>query len=639
MCGIAGILEYGENGRPVDREALARMTAALRHRGPDDDGFHFDETPGGPAVGLGFRRLSIIDVAGGHQPMCNEDGSVWIVFNGEIYNFQELRRELEARGHRFRTRSDTETVVHLYEDMGADCVTRLNGMFALAIWDARRRSLVLARDRMGKKPLYWLDTGRRLLFASELKALLQHPDRPRDLDRAALARYLAFEYVPSPYCIFAGVRKLPAAHLLVWERGRADLRRYWEMRFDHRGPPRSERELAAELRARLREAVRLRLVADVPLGVFLSGGIDSSSVVALMAELVPPSSIKTFCIGFEDPSFDESARARTVARFFGTDHREDILAPRTLVDILPDVARFLDEPFADPSIVPTYLLSRFTRRQVTVALGGDGGDELLAGYPTFQAERAARFYRLPRFLHERVVEPLAARLPVSTDNFSFDFKLKRFLLGAPYEPAVRNQVWLGAFAPAERRALLDGAAGDHEPYAELRAAAAAAPTRDPVERLIWLYCRSYLQDDILVKVDRASMACSLEVRAPFLDYTLVDWLGSVPAHLKLRGLTTKYLLKRAMRDVLPPGIAARRKKGFGIPVAKWFKGELRDLARDMLSESRLREQGLFHGPVVSRLLDDHFTGVRDNRKQLWTLFMFQLWYDEYARGRTPAHAA
>jgi asparagine synthase (glutamine-hydrolysing) len=438
---------------------------------------------------------------------------------------------------------------------------------------------------MGKKPLYWTDTGREILFGSELKALLQHPDCSRDIDPGALAKYLSYEYVPAPDSIFSGVHKLPAAHTLLWERGRTTVKRYWDLRFGDGGPRRSEAAYADELRNRLREAVRLRLVSDVPLGVFLSGGIDSSSVVAMMADLMPADRIKTFSIGFEDRSFDETSHARNVARFFGTDHREEILRPQTMVDILPNVAAFLDEPFADASIVPTYLLARFTRQHVTVALGGDGGDELLAGYPTFQAERVARWYRLPRSLHDHVVVPLAERLPVSTDNFSFDFKLKRFLLGAPHPPGMRNQVWLGAFGPAEQERLLapqNGASAD--PYADIAAAEAECTSGDALERMIYLYSRFYLQDDILVKADRASMACSLEVRAPFLDYTFVEFLNGIPSDLKLHGFTTKYILKRAMESRLPPGIAARGKKGFGMPVAKWFKHELRDLAQDVLSE-------------------------------------------------------
>ncbi len=637
MCGIAGILSYGG---PVDADALARMGERLRHRGPDDAGYHLSAAvERGPQVGLAFRRLSIIDLAGGHQPMCNEDGSVWVVFNGEIYNFQDLRHDLEAKGHRFRSRSDSETLVHLWEEEGPDCVARLNGMFAFAIWDARQRQIFLARDRMGKKPLYWADTGRELLFASELKALLQHPSCPREIDGQALTRYLAYEYVPSPGCIFGGVRKLAAAHTLLWKRGQITLRRYWDMRFEHHGKRRSEQEYADELRSRLRDAVRRRLVSDVPLGVFLSGGVDSSSVVAMMAELMPPQSIRTFSVGFEEPSFDESSHARAVARFYGTEHHEETLRPETMVDILPEVADFLDEPFADPSIVPTYLLSRFTRNHVTVALGGDGGDELLAGYPTFQAERVARLYRVPRRVHERVVVPLVGRLPVSHQNFSFDFKLKRFLQGALYRPGVRNQVWLGAFEPDGVEAVLeDGAPRLERVYDDIAHAEAECPTTHPLERLIYLYTRFYLQDDILVKVDRASMACSLEVRAPFLDTPLVEFLNTIPPDLKLRGMKTKYILKRAMQERLPPGIAGRGKKGFGIPVAQWFRGELRELATDMLAPARIRAQGIFHWPVVARLLDEHFRGLRDHRKQLWTLFVFQLWHDRYAARAVPAAA-
>jgi asparagine synthase (glutamine-hydrolysing) len=451
MCGIAGILR---TQGPIAPEVLGRMTDALAHRGPDDAGLHADVAASGAGVGLGFRRLSIIDLAGGHQPMANEDGSVWIVFNGEIYNFQDLRPDLESRGHVFRTRSDTETLLHSWEEYGLDCLAKLNGMFAFALWDRNRETLLLARDRLGKKPLYWIDTGRELLFASEPKALLQHPAVKRDIDPVALSKYLLHEYVPAPHAIFAGMHKLPAAHFLRWERGRITVQRYWDLCFGGEPPRRSAAEYAAELRERLRESVRLRLVSDVPLGVFLSGGLDSSSIVATMAELVPTDRIKTFSIGFEDPSFDEAAHARRVAQHFGTDHREDILRASTLVDILPEVVRFLDEPFADASIVPTYLLSQFTRQHVTVALGGDGGDELLAGYPTFQAERAARLYRVPRLLHERLVLPLAGRLPVSTDNFSFDFKVKRFLHGVHQDPGVRNQVWLGAFERAAQERLL-----------------------------------------------------------------------------------------------------------------------------------------------------------------------------------------
>ena len=620
---------------PVDRAVLARMTRSLRHRGPDDEGFFVRHYEDGTAVGLGFRRLSIIDLESGNQPVGNEDGSVQLIFNGEIYNFRELRRDLEARGHRFSTKGDAEVIVHLYEDHGPHCVERLNGMFAFALWDEARRELVLGRDRFGKKPLHYCEAGGSLLFGSELKALLEHPRCPRDLDPGGLSRYLALEYVPAPHSIFDGVKKLPGGHVLRWHDGRSTVEQYWDLTFDAtRGRKAGEEEYVEEFRDRFRDAVRRRLVSDVPLGAFLSGGIDSSSVVAAMVDALPAGMVQTFSIGFGERSFDESEHARRVAEHFGTDHHEDVFTPQTMVELLPAMGDFLDEPFADASILPTYLLSRFTRGTVTVALGGDGSDELLAGYPTFSAERFARRYIVPSALHERLVLPLADRLPVSTANFSLDFKLKRFLRGAAAPPDVRHPVWLGAFTPAEQEPLLASALPD--PFEEHRRYYANAPTNDPLERLIYVYAKSYLQDDILVKVDRASMATSLEVRAPFLDVDLVEFLGRVPPDLKLRGSKTKYLLKQAMADVLPPGIATRAKKGFGIPVAAWFKNELRDALQDELSTERVRRQGIFDAGTVQRLISEHLSGRRDNRKPLWTLFVFQLWHRRWVERQPEA---
>jgi asparagine synthase (glutamine-hydrolysing) len=620
MCGICGIVDLRG---PIDREALARMTVAIHHRGPDDEGFYLGPTESATAVGFGFRRLSIIDLATGNQPIANEDGTVWVVFNGEIYNFLALRTDLEERGHRFTTNADTEVIVHLYEELGHDFVERLNGMFAFALWDERRQVLLLARDRFGKKPLYYADLGRTLLFASELKSLVEHPLCPKELDFDALSRYLAMEYVPTPYSILDGVRKLPGGHLLIWEDGNASIDRYWDLELRADAPARADDEYIEEFRSRLREAVNRRLMSDVPLGAFLSGGIDSSSVVAMMVDALPPSAVKTFSIGFGERSFDESAHARRVAAHFGTDHHEEIFTPQVMLDLLPEVVDWLDEPFGDASILPTYLLSRFTREYVTVALGGDGADELLAGYPTFAADRFARLYRIPRLLHSNVILPLVDRVPVSTANFSFDFKLKRFLRGAASPEDVRHPTWLGSFTPDEEASLLAGPPPD--PFAEQRQAFAHA-AGDRLARLIYLYAATYLQDDILVKVDRASMACSLEVRAPFLDVELVKFLGRVPSRLKLRGLDTKHLLKRTMADVLPPGIATRAKKGFGIPVAAWFKGPLRETLQDELSPERIRSQGLFEPAEVHRLVSEHLSGRRDHRKSLWTLFVFQLWH-------------
>jgi asparagine synthase (glutamine-hydrolysing) len=636
MCGITGIADL--NG-PISPEVLRQMANTLRLRGPDDESYYIPvPEPGGTAVGFGFRRLSIIDLSGGRQPMSNEDGSLWIVCNGEIYNHAELRLELQASGHTFRTHSDIEVLLHLYEEIGPECVTKANGMFAMAIWDSKNQTMFLARDRMGKKPLYYRATPSQLIFGSEVKALLMHPDCPRELDARNLSKYLAYEYVPAPHCIFKGLHKLPAGHWLTWKRGQTRVQRYWDVQFSHSSHRRSENEIAEELLERLKQAVRLRLISDVPLGVFLSGGLDSSSVVAMMAELMPPSQIKSFSIGFEDKSFDESEHARRVARFFGTDHREQILQSKTLLDILPEISAFLDEPMADASIIPTYLLSKFTRQYVTVALGGDGGDELFAGYPTFQAHRMAQFYKVPRALHERMIRPMAERLPVSNDNISFDFKVKRFLRGMGSRPEIRDQIWMGSFTPAEQSLLLQGPAAEIDTYDDILEAEKNCVSGNGMEKLVYLYCKFYLQDCILTKVDRASMACSLEARAPFLDYTFVEFVGSIPFDLKLKGLKTKYILKKAMQKKLPPEIVGRRKKGFGIPVAKWFRNGLRSLLLDTLSESRIRQQGIFNPTEVTRLVDEHLRGSKDNRKQLWTLFIFQLWYEHYGAGlSSPSH--
>jgi asparagine synthase (glutamine-hydrolysing) len=630
MCGICGMV----GPEPIDRDTLARMASVLRHRGPDDEGFFVGEYGDGIAVGLGFRRLSIIDLQTGNQPITNEDRSLQIVFNGEIYNFRELRRELEGRGHAFSTGADTEVIVHLYEDLGPRCVERLNGMFAFALWDEQRRELLLARDRFGKKPLYYAQVGPSLVFGSELKSLREHPRCPRELDYESLAAYLALEYVPSPRSILEDVKKLAGGHLLRWRNGEVAIERYWDLGFERMEERRSEEEFVEEFRSTFRQAVQRRLISDVPLGAFLSGGVDSSSVVAMMVETMPPQAVKTFSIGFTESSFDESGHARRVAAHFGTDHHEDVFTPEAMVELLPTIVNTLDEPFADASILPTYLLSRFTRETVTVALGGDGSDELLAGYPTFAADRVARLYHMPRPVHDRLVVPLADKVPVSTDNFSFDFKLKRFLRGARAPAAVRHATWLGSFSPEEQAVLLTRPAEDG--LAEQREAFARAPTSDALEQLIYLYATTYLQDDILVKVDRASMACSLEVRAPFLDVELVDFLARVPPRLKLRRFHTKHLLKRAMADTLPPGIARREKKGFGIPVAEWFKHELREPLLEELSPTRLREQGIFEPSEVERLVTEHLQGRRDHRKPLWTLFMFQLWHGRWLEGSSSA---
>jgi asparagine synthase (glutamine-hydrolysing) len=626
VCGIVGnVLARGD--RSPDPAVLKRMNDRLAHRGPDDEGFFVE----GPAA-LAMRRLKIIDLATGHQPMSGEDRRVWAVFNGEIYNYRELTAELTGRGHTFQTRSDTEVTVHGYEERGLASLGDLEGMFALALWDAPARTLVLARDRLGIKPLYYAVLPDQIVFASELKALLEHPAIDRALDLTALSRYLAHEYVPAPASILRSIRKLPAGHWLTYTDGRVKVEPYWTVAF------RPERAIgAAEAVERLRTvldlAVRQHLVSDVPLGVFLSGGIDSSTVAAFASRHVG-GRLKTFSIGFEDPSFDESAHARRVAKTLGTDHHEEVLdsrGARDLVERLPDL---LDEPLGDASLIPTFLLSRFTRRSVTVALSGDGGDELFAGYPTYQAHRLARGVdAIPRFLRRRLVRPAVERLPVSLSNLSFDFKLKRFFEGMDYADVERHAVWLGSFTPAEQRELFTREAlarMDAPPsYAAFHEILAAAPSVQGLERMLYLDLKGYLGEGVLTKTDRASMACSLEVRVPLLDRRVVELAARLPMDLKLRGLTTKWVLKRALAGVLPPEILARPKKGFGIPLGHWFRDELRPLVRDLCGRDAIRRGGLFRPEAVERLLSEHESGRRDHRKKLYTLLAFQLWTTRY----------
>ena len=628
MCGICGVAGGGSESR----ELVQRMCSTLAHRGPDDEGSIQLE-----GVTLGMRRLSIIDLAGGHQPIHNEDSKVWVVQNGEIYNHVELRNQLVAAGHSFYTQSDTEVLVHGYEQWGEGLVERLNGMFAFALLDRPRGLLVLARDRMGIKPLHYAIDGRRLVFASELKAMLCDPALRRGIDPAALDQYLALEFVPSPSSIVRGIGKLPPAHTLTWSvaDGRHRLRRYWTPDLaagEGDVKPRSLDDHCEELRSVLRESVRKELISDVPLGVFLSGGIDSSAVAAMMSQL--GSEVKSFSVGFEERSFDETPYARQVAGHLGTEHRELTLEPAMLLGLIPKLPTLLDEPLGDASIIPTYLLSEFTRRHVKVALGGDGGDELFAGYPTLQAHRLAGYYRrAPRLLREGVVEPLVRRLPVSRDNLSLDFRAKRFVSAALHPVAERHQRWMGSFGAEERTAVLSAEVRDElasngrsDPAA---VALEGAGLREPLNQVLLLDMRMYLENDILVKLDRASMMASLEGRVPLLNNDFVEFATRLPLDLKLRGLRSKFLFKRALRGLLPDSILNRPKKGFGIPVAHWFRGPLKEQMLSVLSPDRIARKGFFDPAVVGALISDHLEGRRDNRKQLWTLFAFELWHDGY----------
>ncbi len=626
MCGIAGIVTK-ERVNPQD---LTAMLAALGHRGPDDRG---SEIISGPdkMVALGHTRLSIIDLSkAAHQPMANEDNSLWLTFNGEIYNFRALRHDLEKRGHRFKSKTDSEVLLHGYEEYGSGIFKRLNGMFACALWDSLNQTLILGRDRYGQKPLfYWQQEG-TFVFASELKALLRHPAIHPDIDPASLSRYLLFEYVPAPHCLIRNVRKLEAGTYLTHRAGEIKIERYWEIGFHNNGDPSISDAVSAgeRLEHELEAAVGRHLESDVPLGVFLSGGIDSSAIVAMMSRRLPARQIKTFCIGFKESSFDESAHARKVAGHFGTEHHEQILDAGTMLEILPEIWGFMDEPLADASIIPTYLLSRFTRDHVTVALGGDGGDELFCGYDPFVAHKLAEAYALvPGWLHRGILEPLSRYLPVSDRNMSLDFRLKQTLKGLPYPLPIRNQVWLGAFSLEEQHQLFASdflhEAQKCDPYAEIMTTDRAGIFRDKYDELIWLYSKYYLAGDILTKVDRASMACSLEVRAPFLDADLTDFINRLPSNLKLKGLRRKYLLKQVMQKHLPPEILKRSKKGFGIPLSAWLKTELQPFMRETLNAGNT--QAIFRPQAVNTLIEDHLNRRRDNRKQLWTLICLEMW--------------
>jgi len=640
MCGIAGLID--PTGASLDPAWISNMTAALAPRGPDGEGIWR-----APGVALGHRRLAVIDLSdAAAQPMGNEDGTVQVVFNGEIYNFADLRADLQARGHVFRSQGDTEVLVHGYEQWGDEVVARIDGMFAFALWDARNRRLLAARDRMGKKPIYFASIARAgapplFAFASELKALLRVPGFDRGIDHEALCRYLVHEYVPAPHTIFRGARKLGAGQRLCFEVRAAQsiepkIDRYWDLPFAEQPRLVSDGDAATELRGLLLAAVRRRLVADVPVGIFLSGGIDSSTVAALAAELAGPANVRTFSIGFSDASFDETSHARRVARHLGTQHSEERLDARALLDILPTVVDFLDEPLADASIVPTYSLSAFTRRHVTVALGGDGGDELFSGYQTFLAEAWGRLYfdRTPALL--RWMAAAAARLlPARTGYFSLDFKANQFLQGGSVPGPRRHQRWMASFLPEQLPALLapalrHGATRDPLDLVDLRAQ--KGPARTAADRLMDYYAHFYLAGDVNTKVDRAAGAVGLEVRAPFLDTALVEFACRLPPHQRLRGRTPKYILKQAMRGLLPDDILDRKKQGFAVPVARWMREDLAPALRDELAPDKLRREGLFDPSFVESLLGDHLSGRRDRRKALWTLFMFERWLGRWGAG-------
>jgi asparagine synthase (glutamine-hydrolysing) len=629
MCGICGMVAF--DGETVDPALLESMNDTLVHRGPDSGGLTIDGH-----VGLAARRLAIIDLAGGNQPITNEDGRITVVQNGEIYNYRELRAELERAGHRFSTHSDTEVLVHLYEEHGARFVERLRGMFALAVWDSRERRLLIARDRFGIKPLYYRLRDDSLSFASELKALLCLRNFSREVDLEALEAYLAFSFVPAPLTIFGDARKLPPGSLLVWEGRGSDVRveRYAEPRPAPAGHTRGEDEevLAEELRAALRDSVRAHLIADVPVGVLLSGGLDSATIAALAA-LESSAPVSTFTIGFQERQFDEREPARLVAERYGTDHHELVLRPDA-AQLLPELADAFDEPFADSSAIPTYLVSRLARGQVKVALSGEGGDELFGGYNYYLGHLLAP--RLKPFA--AALRPLVERLPTSSAKAStFDWKAKRFVRAAGLPTLERHCEWKSVFSPEERNALLrPERRGRLEPIELLRSRYAGSEGTDLLGRVIDLDLGVFLVDDMLVKTDRASMAHSLEVRVPILDPAVTGLALSLPTSMKVRRLTKKRLLRRAVAPLLPEAILSGQKRGFSMPLAAWLRGELAPFARDVLSPANVERQGFFRAEAVQRLLDDHAARRGDQSRKIWALLAFSLWYDRYVERPSPA---
>ena len=634
MCGICGqLLLDGET--PASEARVRTMLAALVHRGPDDEGVFRD----GPA-GLGIRRLSIIDVTGGHQPILSEDRSKVVVCNGEIYNYVELREDLRKRGHVFSTQSDVEVIVHLYEEKGPRCVEELNGMFAIAVWDAAKQELCLARDRMGIKPLHYFVGGGMLLFASEIGALMTNKEVDRTLDAEAVDDYFTYFYIPGTRTIYQAIRRIEAAHTMVWRRGRPTVTRYWRPDYAAPARPKPLAEYAEAYREHLKRSVRLQLRSDVPLGIFLSGGLDSGSLVAAVAE-VTSRPFDTFTIGFDDASYDESPYARVTAERYGTRHHEYRFTAEDMRRS-SDLIRHFGEPFGPFTIVQSYLLSKFSRDHVTVALAGDGGDELFGGYQTYLATRWARWYlRLPRLLRQHVMARAAAWLPVSERLLSLDFKIREFVRGAEMFARGGNAAWKVIFNDAEKAELLSEPFRRHlavrDPFAYVRGVQEFARGTQ-LQQAMYCDLAVFLPDSILTQTDRMSMATSQEVRVPILDHELVEFAATVPDRYKIRRGRTKILVREAMKDWLPPAVLRKPKTGFTTPIPIWIRNELKEYVTDILSPSAVARTGILNAAYVQRLLDEHLGAKADHARRIWSLVNFMLWYDGCHCGRHAEEA-
>ena len=629
MCGICGFV-YSEQGASQHEPYLLQMNRTIRHRGPDDEGYYLDD-----GAALGMRRLSIIDLVTGNQPVTNEDGTIWLVFNGEIYNYQEIHARLEQRGHKFITKSDTEVIVHAYEEFGDRCAEHFNGMFAFALWDAPNRKLLVARDHIGIKPMYyWLGKG-RLVFGSELKALLAHPEVPRAIDPVALDQFLTLEYIPTPRTIFRDIYKLPAGHSMVFQDGQLRVEQYWDITMIE--TPAAEADCVEMLTELIDDAVRLQLMSDVPLGAFLSGGIDSSTVVASMsaATSVP---VKTFSIGFGDRTYNELPYARVVARQFGTEHYEEFLEP-DIADLAERLVGHLDEPFGDFSIFPTYLVSEVARRKVKVTLSGDGGDELFGGYDTYVAQDLDRYYRwLPAAVRKQFLPALLDSVPPRPAKKGLINKTKRFVEGAKLPDVLQHTRWMmfleqrdkAALYRPELREWINGgsAAQVMEKYFERIAGF------DPLAQQQYVDIKTYLVDDILVKVDRMSMAVSLEARVPLLDYRIVEFAVNLPPQMKLARGETKRILRKAVANRLPAEVLNKPKEGFSIPLKHWLRGPLKPMMTELLSRESLQKRGYFEPDTVSRWVREHLDRSVNHSHRLWALMVFELWHRKVLDGQS-----
>jgi len=634
MCGIVGLVRPDMG--PADEQCLRRMCTRLMHRGPDDQGYYV-----GDCVALGMRRLAIIDVQGGQQPLCNEDRSIWVVFNGEIYNYQELVHTLEKRGHQFGSRSDTECLVHLYEDYGDECVSFLRGMFAFAIWDARHKRLLLARDRFGIKPLYYSQNRDGLAFASEIKSLLTLDTREHRISLRGVSDFFTFGYIPGPTTIYEGIREVPPAHICVWQDGNLQLRRYWDLL----PAPDVNKPIdffAEGLLHHLKEAIRLHLMSEVPLGAFLSGGIDSSTIVALMAD-GSEGRAKTFTVGFEidHSGFDERPFARMVAEQFGTDHSECLLNPR-IEDTLPAIVRALDEPFADSSMIPTFLICQAARKWVTVALSGLGGDELFGGYERYRGALLAEYYRrLPGVLRHELIDRFFQAMPEGHNGGLWPNRLRRFLRGAELDLRQRYQQYIAAYTDGEKAELFSGDMVQELQKSGLTSTPLAMKEGhedlSSLDRMLLADIDTYLSHDLLKMTDRLSMCHSLEVRVPFLDHKLVEFAATIPSGYKIRRWQKKQVLIRAVDGILPKRILGRGKRGFSIPLDRWLRGPLREFTAMYLNKRALQEVGLFCHQTVARIVEEHQRGFRNHESKIWTLLSFMLWHDLCVRKPTESN--